>query len=513
MADAEEKESLARAHLPYRAEYCKTSRAKCKKCQENMESGSLKLAYMTKSRFHDGYDASYCHVNCFFLIKRPTSVAEISHFETLKYEDQKMLEKAIESQGKSVLLSPSKSSESNGKKVGSKKAAKRGITEDVNYQDFKVEYSKSGRAKCCTCQESIPKGVIRFAKMDYTPKDIPGDIGPVPRWHHMECFAKSLEQLEFYGRVEKIPDFDSLESDDKKMLKKLIKPIQPPIPDEGDSSKKVKKEEDKEAKQEERALKIQSERFHALRSKLNEIRKSEIDELLNFMGQKHNFKAVTLSLDAAADALLFGPLKPCPKCKVPGTMILRNSSYICTNGADSDKPCDYETRDPQRTVPDFPDEFIENHPYFAEEYEFIGGKRIFPRNLLKAVEQKEAENNNIVQEGAPLEGLSIGVISWAALKTDKEKVQKKIVTLGGRVTTVIDSSIFVILSNKNELNKVTPKMEVAKDLGIPFATEDFLFKLQTKADVVPQLSKCLIGEWDGKLKERLDRMAPRSSQS
>uniref|UniRef100_A0A6G1SNT4 Poly [ADP-ribose] polymerase n=1 Tax=Aceria tosichella TaxID=561515 RepID=A0A6G1SNT4_9ACAR len=514
MSQVEDKESLARAQLPYRAEYCKTSRAKCKKCQEQMEAGSLKLAFMTKSRFHDGYDASYCHVNCFFLIKRPTSVAEISHFETLKYEDQKMLEKAIESNGKSVLASGSKAAAEgkSGKKGKSKKAAKRAPDEDVNYQDFTVEYAKSGRAKCCTCQEAIPKGEVRFAKMDYAADDIPGAIGPVPRWHHVECFAKSQEQLEFFGCVEKVPNFESLEFEDKMMLKKLIKPMKPPTPENGDTSKKVKSEDEKEAQQEELALKIQSERFHALRSKLNEIRKSELEELLEFMGQKHNFKAATLTLDLAADCLLFGPLKPCPKCKKPGTMILRNSSYICTSGSDSEKPCDYETRDPQRSVPDFPDEFVEKYPYFAEQYEFVEGKRIFPKNLLKAVEQKEAENNNLVQEGAPLEGLSIGVISWAALKNDKEKIQKKVITLGGRVTTVIDSSIFVILSNKNELDKVTPKMEVAKDLGIPFAKEDFLFNLKTKDDVVPQLTKCLIGEWDGKLKARYEKMSS-SSQS
>ena len=255
MDAAVDKETLARAQLPYRAEYCKTSRAKCKKCQEQMDGGSLKLAYMTKSRFHDGYDASYCHVDCFFLVKRPASVAEISHFETLKYEDQKMLEKAIESNGKSILSSATK--EDNGKKGKGKKAAKRGPDEEVNYQDFTVEYSKSSRAKCCTCQEPIAKSVIRFAKMDYTPNDIPGVLGPVPRWHHMECFANSLDQLEFYGRVEKITNFSSLESDDKKMLKKLIKPISPPASDTNESAKKVKKEKDKASKEEELALKLQ----------------------------------------------------------------------------------------------------------------------------------------------------------------------------------------------------------------------------------------------------------------
>lgn len=498
MSDAEEKDSLARDKLPYRAEYCKTDRAKCKKCSEPMEKGSLKLATIVQFTINkkEVSQATYYHVKCFFLVKRPTSIAEIRNFETLKYEEQKMLEKAIESNARSVLTD------------GKKGKGKRAVDECVVYEDFRVEYSKSSRAKCCSCSEAIPKSKIRFAKMDYN-GDIRGVVGPVSRWYHMECFAESLEQLEFFGQVSKVTGFEELEPEDRKMLKKLIKPLKAPTPENGDNSKKIKKED----KQEELALKEQSERFHDLRSKLNHAKKNDLDELLQFMGQKHDFKIRDLALDLATDVLLFGPLKPCPKCKVPGTMVLRNSSYICLSVDKLGKCCDYETRDPQRTVPDFPNDFTEKYPYFADEYEFVEGKRIFPKTLLKAVEQKEAENNNLVIEGAPLEGLSIGVLSWNDLRKDKDSIKKKVITLGGRITTAIDSSLFVILSNKNALDKVTPKMEVAKDLAIPFAKEDFLFNLKTKDDVVPEVTKCLIGEWDGKLKVRYEKLssAPTSS--
>lgn len=518
MADdiVEDKETLAKAHLPYRAEYCKTGRAKCKKCSEPMEANSLKLANMTKSRFHDGYDASFYHVACFFQIKRPGSVAEIRSFETLKFEDQKMLEKAIETDGLSVLGTSVQLSR-NGKNVkekdSKKKAKKRaaveleeGVSYLVNYDDFLVEYAKSNRSKCVKCEEKIDKSEIRLGKLDYE-ADTPWQGGPVPRWYHPDCFVESMDQLRFYGQVDKIKNFKDLEKQDQKLLKKKVVVRKPPI----DSLVKI---EDKKIKadpaveEEEKLLKCQSDRFYSLREVISGMKRKDIEEMLQNMRQKYHTKNSSLLIDSATDVLLFGPLRKCAKCKKRGGMELRGSSYICTLGDDWDK-CDYETREPDRDVPDIPDEIMEKYP-FLQEYEFTGGKRIFPSKFVKAVEQKEAEDNNVVQEGAPLEGLTIGVISWNGVKIDKTKIQKKVTTLGGKLTTVLESSLFLILTNENELSKeASPRVEVAKALGIPFAKPDFIFNIKSKDDVVPQVVKSLIGGWDGDLESRINLMASR----
>lgn len=513
----EDKESLARSHLPFRAEYCKTGRARCKKCSGPMEANSLKLANLTKSRFHDGYDASFYHVNCFFQIKRPSSVAEIRHFETLKYEDQKLLEKAVETKGLSVLGTnvevSEKDEKSDGSKSKSKKGKKRGPLETdsngslVNYQDFMVEYAKSNRAKCNLCEEKIEKNAVRLGKLDYD-AETHWKAGPVPRWFHVECFAKSMEQLEFFGQIEKIKDFGDLEEEDQEILKKKIKPLKiaPKILD-GDS-KKMKKEDEanSDAQKEEKLLKKQSDRFFAVREHVNTMKRKDVEYLLESMKQKSNFKASSMLIDMATDVLLFGPLSICPICKQRGGIELRGSSYICTRGLSEWEQCTYETREPKRGLPDIPEEIMEKYPYFREAYKFKGGARIFPSKFVKAVEQKEAEDNNIVQEGAPLDGLTFGVTSWKAVTIEKSKVQKKIATLGGKIQTALDKSLFVILSNEQELAKDSPKMEVARALNVPFVTADFILKVETKDDVVPQIKKCLIGNWDGDIEARFKKM-------
>ena len=70
--------------LPYRAEYAKSGRAKCKGCKSEIPKGDMRLAAMTQSPFFDGKRANWFHSNCFFTRNRPTAVGEIAHFDSLR---------------------------------------------------------------------------------------------------------------------------------------------------------------------------------------------------------------------------------------------------------------------------------------------------------------------------------------------------------------------------------------------------------------------------------------------
>lgn len=519
--DKEDKESIARSQLPYKAEYCKTNRAKCKKCKEPMIANSIKLASMVKSRFHDGYDANFYHVNCFFQVKRPTSVAEIGHFETLKYDDQKMIQDAIESEGLSVLgqlvkvddkksskiLESKKSDKSKSKKRDKDAISKELPTLLCNYNDFLVEYAKSGRSKCKKCQLQIEKNAIRLGKLDYEAENQYGS-GPIPSWHHIDCFAKSLTQLKFFGSIDKVTGFVDLQAGDKDILKDKIKVVDLKDVEREIEAKKLKASQDgstqqdkEKAAEEERKLKKQSDSFFALRSQVDKIKRKDLEAILQHMSQKCNFKNPSALVDAATDVLMFGPIKRCPQCKQKGGFVLRAGEYICTRGDDSD-PCTYATREPKRGLPDIPDEIVEKYPFFEETYRFKGGKRLFGKEFIKAVEQKEAEVNKIVQEGAPLEGLNIGVIGWKGLDMDKTKIITKVTMLGGQMLTALDSTLFVVLATKDQLDRDEPRVVVAKELNVPFATPEFLFRIEKKQDLMINLKECLIGDWSGDLDDR-----------
>lgn len=60
-----------------------------------------------------------------------------------------------------------------------------------------------------------------MSKKDYESENA-RQYGPQERWHHVECFLKARDELEFYGSAADIPGFMALGPDDQKMLKEKI---------------------------------------------------------------------------------------------------------------------------------------------------------------------------------------------------------------------------------------------------------------------------------------------------
>lgn len=114
---------------------------------------------MVQSRFHDGKDAHWFDIKCFFQKHRPASVGDIEDFEALRYDDQTKI--------KDKLSEPSTASGGGAKGKG-KKGAAATDTSGFIAANYTVEYSKNARAGCKGCGEKIVKDEIRIAKKDYT---------------------------------------------------------------------------------------------------------------------------------------------------------------------------------------------------------------------------------------------------------------------------------------------------------------------------------------------------------
>ena len=316
MGDTEEKVSLARVHLPYRAEYCQTCPAICTRCGQPMEKDTLMLGFLVESGSYDGYDPLFHHIKCFFQVFTPISVAEIRHFEVLRYEDQKMLEGAIDSKGQSIC-----NEEEDGVKI-----ADENYDHETNYENFRVEYAKSDGSRCVQCDYKIDKDSVRLVKLDLDTENQWGG-GPISRWFHVECFNKSRSQLEFYGDVRRIPHFDDLEVDDQDMLIE-----RGPKTKRFKFGHRVKEEEGVGQSDEDRDLQVQSDRFFALRSIVSTMDRGDIQLMLGLMRQRYTCESTSMLINMATDVLLFGPISECPECKQSASMVLRGSCYICTKG-------------------------------------------------------------------------------------------------------------------------------------------------------------------------------------
>ncbi len=134
---------------PFRAEYAKSGRAGCKQCRGNISKDSLRLAKLVQSAFFDGKQTNWYHFGCFFKNATMKSVNEMSGFSSLRWDDQEKIKKKISGAAIDV---PDGAAPS-GKGKGKGKAAKRKTTRS----DLQVEYAKSGRSNCKSCNSQIAK--------------------------------------------------------------------------------------------------------------------------------------------------------------------------------------------------------------------------------------------------------------------------------------------------------------------------------------------------------------------
>jgi len=79
---------------------------------------------------------------------------------------------------------------------------------------FKVEYSKSGKAKCKKCNSFIENGVVRIAKMVQSPFH----DGKMPVWHK-DCFFQTSIRL---TSVDEIEGFQLLRWEDQQAISQKV---------------------------------------------------------------------------------------------------------------------------------------------------------------------------------------------------------------------------------------------------------------------------------------------------
>lgn len=185
--------------MPFKAEYARSGRSHCKKCDKLIDDQDLRICTQVKSRLFDGMQNNWYHSDCFFERYHPTEEGEIENFDELRNEDKKLIQKRLKSISARE-LSPGHHSV---------------------LEDFKVEYPKTGKSICPACEESISEDEPRIGKVDYESENS-RRFGPIFRYHHVECFTKLRDDFGFNVGGEQLPGFDTLEKHDQDYIKKKL---------------------------------------------------------------------------------------------------------------------------------------------------------------------------------------------------------------------------------------------------------------------------------------------------
>lgn len=441
--------------LPFIAEYAKSNRAACKACKQNIGKDTLRMGVMVQSPHFDGKVPMWHHSRCFFDKKVVTNATDIANFDNLKWEDQNKIKEKI-AQGS--------------KAAGSKKGGAK------SNADFSVEYSKSSRAACRTCGDKIQKGVVRISKM-ITDTAEAQRYGPMPGWRHVDCFVKDRLELGYSDSANKLPGFNTLEGDDKKMLSEKIgqlgmkrvteEPVKVP-------SKKLTKEEV--------LMKSQNELLFSMRDKIKKnLSKKEMILLLEHNNQ-HISKGEQNLRDHLSDCLVFGAIKTCPECKSTAPRY-KIDAYRCSGNLTEWTRCQFVTRHPEREPFKIPDELKEEHE-FLNQYRYVQRNRLLPEK----VQASTAE-----EQKGPLSGYIIAV--FGKFSSAKAPMEKKIMEHGGAISTKINDSVDLCISTENEVASNSKKVKTAQTSNIHIVSPKFIEDIESCPSIGQAVKDNLICSW------------------
>ncbi|XP_061603098.1 poly [ADP-ribose] polymerase 1 [Cololabis saira] len=479
----------------YKAEYAKSGRASCKKCKDNIPKDSLRMAIMVQSPMFDGKVPHWHHFSCFWQRAAAQSSADIAGFSDLRWEDQEKVKKAIEGGGAS------------GGGKGDQKSAAKG---EKTLNDFAVEYAKSNRSTCKGCEQKIEKDQIRVSKKTVDPEK--PQLGLIDRWYHTACFVSRREELVFkpdYSAAQ-LKGFNALRAEDKEELKKRL----PAVKSEGKRkcdeldgvSKKQKKEEEDEKKKLEEQMKSQSQLIWGIKDKLRKYcSTNDMKELLIANGQEVPSGESNV-VDSLADGMAFGALEACKECK--GQLVFKGDAYYCTGDISAWTKCVFKTPTPARKDWVIPQEFHEVP--FLKKFKFKRQDRLFPKEAPQTPPAVKAEPlasassapTERLPEGAPSDKPLTGMKLVAVGKLSKNKDDLKAIVeeLGGKMTGSA-SKASLCLSTKKEVEKMSKKMEEARDAGVRVVSEDFLTDIKSSGKALQELvSLHAISPWGAEVK-------------
>uniref|UniRef100_A0A1A9WQP6 Poly [ADP-ribose] polymerase n=1 Tax=Glossina brevipalpis TaxID=37001 RepID=A0A1A9WQP6_9MUSC len=496
--------------LPFKTEYAKTGRANCKGCKNNIAQGSLRIAAMVQSAFHDGKQANWFHESCFFKKQRPSSVGDIENYENLRIEDQKRLEQKIETLGNAVIVSSTE-----------KKGKKRTKVENTALKDFGIEYAKSGRAACRGCEQKIIKDQIRIRKTVYD-TEVGMKYGGQPLWHHYECFAQLRGELGWLDIGSNLPGFETLKKEDQEKVKKALPPVKSEDVPVVKKAKLEKLDEEDEKAKEELMKKVekQTKRFHKFRDFIKEeMSKSDRNTLLLFNNQTPFEGDSGKLLDQLADLLAFGALSACPECN--GQQLLFNKSgYLCNGELTEWTRCANLIKEPKREACKVPTELKKKYKFLKEvsKKPEVRAIRYIPPSAAVIAKNVDLKKNDdlvdgpkIKRERPPLYNLTFAYIG---VNSNEKNLKNRVVQMGGKCEPKVTEKTIAVFSTAAEVKRLGSRMEKVKELGLHVIPVDYLDSVESDAtgaiSYITSLSLC---DWGTEPSARVPQEEKKSVKS
>lgn len=173
---------------------------------------------------------------------------------------------------------------------------------------LQAEYAKSDRSTCRVCEKTVQKDQLRLAFL------VDGPYGPVPAWHHAECFFEHHSPMVHV--LEDFAQWASLTEEDQQRIRNHIQLS------EGNAHADKQTPLVAVGEVEERLLHQQTDQVWEVKDVLEETldtlnnkdRKSFLQQQLQSEGFKVEGRSEQTMFDLLADCLCFGKTETCKHC-------------------------------------------------------------------------------------------------------------------------------------------------------------------------------------------------------
>jgi predicted DNA-binding WGR domain protein len=375
-------------------------------------------------------------------------------------------------------------------------------------KDFKIEYSKSGRATCRGCEQKILKEEVRISKKDFE-TEVGRKYGGQDMWHHLSCFAKLRNELGYFESADQLPGFKTLNKEDQAQAKKELPAIkQEEVPE----VKKAKTEIAISGFTEEES-KLYTEQNKILFQFRDQLQKNlSKNELVVLLQTNNQVVPVGIDriLDQLADAMTFGVLLPCKVCN-GGQLVFEKFGYKCRGDMTEWTKCNTLVREPERKKFKIPSEFSKEYP-FLKKYKYVARTRIV-KNAPPSTEVKKEEEENgqpkVTREAPPLYNMEFVILG----KPDrgKDELKKQIVKLGGKVVTKISGTVMAVIASQDDVEKLGARMKTVQENRIDVVPEEFVDEAPQHSGKIPELvTKKSLCDWGS---DPATRLPPEPSTS
>ncbi|VVC90165.1 unnamed protein product [Leptidea sinapis] len=426
--------------------YAKSSKSTCGKCNKNIEKKTLRIAVLRKIK---GIKTpKWYHEQCFF--NNDFRVGEINEFEyynTLDNKDQERLKNKLEALFCSAIsVDPYELNDKTIERNENRRYHKAVLSE------FMVEISANYKKTCNECKAKVLKGDLMMRKLVYDEK-----VGEFYTNYHVKCLSLTDYGVYFAFHLNDLPGFNELSEENQSKLREQLN-MNEDMPDS--ICKKIKLDYD--VKDEEKENKTN---YHLV------LYDKYLRELSNVT--KKSFELL---------------------CKQNYMRLLKGKDKNVWS------KCDYRTKTPSRKCMEIPDEILQEE-VFRSYVPSIGVRLFCDEPIATAVKL----NNNVLKTKVKKEAVSLPLknVQFYLYRYDaaeQEALRRRILKLGGLVTSRIVDTLAAVVTTKESLEKPSRLVNQIKRLDIHVVDEAYFAAIESSEnmkvfDSLALIEKYKIAEW------------------